>query len=124
MIDASDETEDKMGSIDFAYNKSNYDDKAESFITYYYDNGSSTYNRLSIQVNKVATYNLFIARVKALGYKLEKSHIKDGSIVKIYEANGITIRISTSTQEEYLATKTTYSFFICNSIDFALQFDN
>jgi hypothetical protein len=123
MIEATQETDDKMGFVNFAYNKSSYDDKAESFIIFYYDNSSTINNRLSIQVNKVSTYNVYIARLKALGYKLEKSYIEDGSMIKIYKGNGNTIRVRTSTQEEYTSTRTSYSFFICNSLDFTLQFD-
>ena len=112
-----------MGSATFAYDKSIYDDKALSFITYYYGKYLTSSNRINIQVNKTATYNTFIARLKALGYKLSSSKVDNGNIVKIYKGKSHTIEVISGTQREDFTTKTTYQFFICTSYDYSLQFE-
>jgi hypothetical protein len=113
MLEATEPNENTMGSVDFAYNKSRFDDKAESFINFYYSNGSTKNNRLTIQVNKVSNYNLYLAKIKSLGYKLQRSYVEEGDLIKLYQTNNMTIRIRTSTQsDEFSSTRTTYSFFI------------
>jgi hypothetical protein len=113
MLEATEPNENTMGSVAFAYNKSRFDDKAESFINFYYSNGSTKNNRLKIQVNKVSNYNLYLAKIKSLGYKLQRSYVEEGDLIKLYQTNNMTIRIRTSTQsDEFSSTRTSYSFFI------------
>ena len=97
LLEANEPKDDKMGSINFAYNKSRYDDKAESFIYFYYSNVSTSNNRLLIQVNKISNYNTYLAKIKFLGYKLLKTYVEDGDLIKIYQTNSTTIKIKTST---------------------------
>lgn len=123
MLNADEPVDGKMGKLEFAYNKSNYDDKAESFLYYYYSSTSNIYNRISIQVHKINTYNNYVSRIKILGYLLKRSYVDDGDLVKIYQSNskGITVKIRTSTQQDELSvTKTLYSFTIYNTLDFNL----
>jgi hypothetical protein len=121
MLSAEEPKDDNLGNISFAYNKGIYDDKAESFINYYYSSISNLYNRISIQVNKVSNYNIYIARIKALGYKLQKSFIEDGDLVKVYQSSNTTIKVSTSTQnDDFISTKTSYTFSILNTLDYNL----
>jgi len=124
MISANEPSEDKMGTLSFAYNKSNYDDKAESFLQYYYNNESTSRNRINIQVNKASNYNNYIIRIKSLGFKLQNSFVEDGDLVKVYEKNGITIKINTSTQkDDFSSTKTTYSFFVLSTSSYYNLYD-
>lgn len=123
MTEANEPEEGTMGSATFAYQKSYYDDKAVSFISYFYSKYSSNSNRVNIQINKTQTYNTFLTRLKALGYKLSSSKVDDGKIVKIYKSKTLTIEVTSATQREDFTTKTTYSFFICNSLDYSLQFE-
>ena len=111
-----------MGNVDFAYKKNTYNESAESFIHFYYQEKFPTSNRLSIQVHTVATYNLYIARIKVLGYKLKKSSVKDGRIIKVYEANKNIIRVTTSIQEQGSSNKTIYSFTIWDSISYQNEY--
>jgi hypothetical protein len=119
---ATEPSEETMGMASFAYNKSYYDDKATSFITYFYSSHSD-YKRINIQINKLATYNLYMARLKALNYKLTSSKVINNEIVKIYKGNSLTIQVGTSTQKDDFTTRAVYQFFICTSIDYASQFE-
>lgn len=114
LLEATEPKDDLMGSVNFAYNKSRFDDKAESFLNIYYSsNLSASYNRLKIQVNKVSNYNSYLAKIKALGFKLQNTYVEDGAFIKVYQTKSITIKISTSTQiDEFSSTRTTYSFII------------
>lgn len=123
MIEATEKKEDKYGCIKFAYNKKAYDDKAESFIGFFYDTPlPDNYSSLQIQLSKIKTYNIYVARMKELGYKLEKSFIEEGSVVKVYKKNETIIVIRVSNQKEYSETKTIYTFFICHPLIYALQY--
>ena len=111
---------DYKSMVTFAYKKSLDNDTAHSFLYLYYI--SDTPNRLGIQVHLATTYNLYMARIKALGYKLTKSFIDDGSIIKVYEANGSTIQIKTTTQEQDSATKNYYKFMFFYSLDYKFMY--
>jgi hypothetical protein len=125
MLSAEEPTDENMGNISFAYNKGIYDDKAESFIDFYYSSISNSYNRIKIQVNKSSNYNIYIARIKALGYKLQKSFVEDGDLVKIYQSSNTTIKVSTSTQkDDFTSTKTTHSFFILTTTSYNLNYND
>lgn len=108
-----------FGSATFAYKKSSYDDKAQSFITYYYSEDNNE-KRLSIQIVNKATYNAFLNRVKALGCKLINSEISDGSIIKTYKGQSTTIKIGISTTKEEFSetTRTYYSFLFTENEKF------
>lgn len=123
LTEATEPADGTMGSTTFAYDKSYYDDKAASFITYFYGKSVLSSNRINIQINKTTTYNTFMTRLKALGYKLSSSKVADGKIVKIYKGKSLTIEVTSGTQQEDFTTKTTYQFFICTSVDYSLQFE-
>jgi hypothetical protein len=108
----------KFGSVTFAYDKSYYDDKAESFINYYYSDYHE--NRLSIQVVRKDIYMKYQSRIKSLGMRLINSEIKDGDLVKIYQGKTTTVKLSISSQQEdYSASsKTSYWFSILTNMDY------
>ena len=119
MLSAEEPTDENMGNISFAYNKGIYDDKAESFLDFYYSKFSILYNRIRIQVNKSSNYNIYIARIKSLGYKLKSSFLENGNLIKVYQTSNTIIKVTTSTQkDDFTSTKTSYSFFILNTIDY------
>ncbi len=124
LTEATEPGDGTMGRASFAYDKSYYDDKATSFITYFYGKYLTSSNRINIQVSKTATYNTFLLRLKALGYKLSSSKVDDGKIVKIYKGKSHTIEVSSGTQKGNFSTNTTYQFFICTSLDYSLQFED
>lgn len=112
-----------LGKATFAYNKSSYEDKAESFINYLYSDFSDR-KRIDIQIVKKEKYNLFLARIKALGCKLIDSNISDGNIKKIYQGATLTFIISIATQkEDYSSTSTLYHFFVIENSDYRINFD-
>lgn len=112
-----------LGKATFAYNKSAYEDKAESFINYLYSDISDR-KRIDIQIVKKEKYNLFLARIKALGCKLIDSNISDGNIKKIYQGAKLTFIITIATQkEDYSSTSTLYHFFVVENSDYRINFD-
>ncbi len=123
LTEANEPIDGRLGWATFAYEKSSISDKALSFITYYYDNNSSIFNRINIQVNSSSVYSSFISRLKTLGYKVSSSNVSEGKIVKIYKGKNITIEVKIGTHQDDLVTKTTYQFFICDSFDYSLQFE-
>lgn len=124
MVDATDATDDKRGTVTFAYQKNSYDDKAKSFLTMYYGSYENSDNRLSLQVNAVSVYNTFMTRLKLLGYKIYRSKIKDGAIIKTYKGRYYVIEIFTDTQkDDYSSTRTNYTFFITTLKDYKENFE-
>lgn len=114
LIEANEPSDEKIGELSFAYKKSSIDDTAESFINFYYTNYSVSNNMLSFQVITPSKYNSYLTKIKALGYKLQNSFVDKGELIKVYQKNGITIKINTSTQkdDEDSSTQTTYVFNI------------
>lgn len=113
------QTDSSMGLAIFAFKKESYSDNAELFIFYYYDvNLPGSSNRISIQINNISTYKLFMSRLKTLSYKLADSEIKNGDIIKVYKNNTTTVEIRTFTKKENFITNTAYDIFICNPIDY------
>jgi len=122
MVQAKEPSDSTLGMATFSYDKSGYNNKAASFVRYLYNNATSNLNRISIQINKTSIYSSFLVRLKALGFKLTSSKVKDGAIVKLYKDKSLTIEITNATQQENYVTKTAYQFFICNSFDYYIQF--
>lgn len=121
-LEANEPSEENMGSATFAYKKNNYDETAQSFLHFFYS-GSSDRKRIGIQVNKVESYNTYVARVKSLGCKLVDSKIKDGEIIKIYMGPTTTFKISTTTvKNDFDSRKTVYYLFIIDNDDYLFNF--
>lgn len=112
-----------LGKATFAFNKSTYDDKAESFINYFYSNLFER-KRIDIQIVKKEKYNLFLARIKALGCKLIDSNISDGNIKKIYQGATTTFILTISTQQDdFQSTNTVYHILVIDNTDYRTNFD-
>ncbi|MEO8535270.1 MAG: hypothetical protein ABI441_16045 [Flavobacterium sp.] len=111
-----------MGVIVFSYKKSDYDDKAQSFLKYFYS--SITKNkRLSIQVNTKEVYNSYLTRLKSLGCKIINSKIENGEIIKFYEGSTIIINVRVATlKDEFASTKTFYTFSLFEKDDYYRNF--
>jgi hypothetical protein len=120
-ISAKEPDSETMGNIIFAFNKSDYDDKAEAFIIYRYSDETST-KRLSLQINKIEIYNSFMDRIKNLSLKLINSKIKDGEIVKTYQGKTTTIEVSiANAKNDYGSLISQYFFFIVSNQDYNLN---
>jgi hypothetical protein len=124
LINTEVEGESSLGSMDFAYNKSNYNDKAEAFVTYLYSEKIGR-KRISIQMSKKEKYTLFLNQVKSKGVSLIKSKIEDDLIKKVYQNKSLTFIVTTSTQvDDFSSTKTTYSFLVITNSDFEINFND
>ncbi|MBS1580558.1 MAG: hypothetical protein JST29_13070 [Bacteroidetes bacterium] len=110
-----------MASIGFAYNKSSYDDRAESFIKYYYSDETET-KRISWQINRKDKYSILLGQLKAKGVTLLNTKVKDGSIIKYYQGKTLTFVVSIDTDTDYIETKTTYNIFIITNYDYLINF--
>jgi len=124
LLAVNDPTDEQRGSIDFALEKSSFDDSARAFLSVYYQERLP--NRMIIQINRPADYTLYLNRLKQLGFKLESSKIENGSIQKIYKTKNLIIKIITSTtKEEYsTVTKTYHTFGIYNREDFETNLED
>ncbi|WP_433812093.1 hypothetical protein [Flavobacterium johnsoniae] len=117
-LSAEEPEQDKLGLVTFAFDKSNYDDKAQSFLRYFYSDKSES-KRIQIQVNKKEIYNSYLTKLKSLEYKIINSKIENGKIIKIYEGAKIIIEIRIATQKEGLDnTKTYYTLFFVEKDDY------
>jgi tetratricopeptide (TPR) repeat protein len=113
MYDVTKGNNENMAEVSFSLNKSKFDDKAESFFNFYYDEDSKIPNKISLQIISVIKYNLFLSRVKSLGYKLLNSEILKNKLVKTFKLNKIFIKVSTtvSKTEDILSVRNTNYFF-------------
>ncbi|MBX9782080.1 MAG: hypothetical protein K2X48_02195 [Chitinophagaceae bacterium] len=104
-----------MGTSTFAYEKSSFSNGATSFITFRYgDDG--IIETVYLQVNNTEKYNAYMTRLKARGYKLEKSRVEDGSIQKIYRDKTMTFLIKSKTSSKDGVTNTIYTFFLYRTL--------
>src|SRR5690606_24242045 len=71
-VEAEDETDEKLGSITFAYEKSDMNENAQSFLIYYFSDVYDT-RRVMIQINKKVKYTEFVNAIKSYGCKLIES---------------------------------------------------
>jgi hypothetical protein len=120
--DAEEEANGKMGSASFAYDKSEFSDKATSFITYYF----SSYNlskRINVQLHSKMKYNEYLSSIKSFGCKLLATKVIDGNIDKVYQGATTTFIISTSTSLNYNEVESSsWQFFLLDNNDFFRNF--
>ena len=112
-------TDEKLGSVEFAYKKSSYKNEAESFFYYFY---SDTRSRISIQVQNKEKYNEYLKSTKTLGYKLVANKMEDNRIDKVYQNKATTIIISIKARDYYGTTKSIYSYFVISNDDYDYNF--
>ena len=118
-IDAKSPTTDKYGGLSFAYNKSTFNDNAESFLILYFSGSENYPTRLNIQVHIKEKYNEYITQIKKWGGKIYDSYIEDDVFFKVYQGSTITYIISTSTQKNnFSSSSTIYNFFLLENDDF------
>lgn len=104
LIKSEEPTERNFGSIMFAYNKSDYDNSATSFVRYIYSNTSYT-RRIGIQINSLEKYNSYLSRIKqVIGCKLISTKINDDGILKVYGCKGITFMVKVKSTSNYYIT--------------------
>jgi hypothetical protein len=121
---AEEPTDDNMGTATFAYNKNNYNDNAECFLTFLYSH-SIERKRVGIQIINSQVYNSYLSEIKRLGCKLIDSKVEDNAIIKVYRGQTTTFKITTSTlKNEFEGTNTFYYILICDNIDYAFNFAN
>lgn len=119
--EAEEPTYDKLGKAIFTYNKSGMSNKAESFLTFIYDNYSDS-TRISIQVNKKTKYNEYINAIKSFGCKLIKSKVENGEIVKVYRGATTTFKVTSSTSTNiYNAETAIWRLLIASNEDYDLS---
>lgn len=118
-LSSNEMTDDKMGKAIFTFNKNNYDDSAECFLTYLY---SDIRTRLDLQFTNKDQYNRYINRLKILGSKLILSKVKDNAIIKTYQISKTTIQITISSKNDNNLSKTKYNIFITSNEDYSENF--
>ena len=127
-ISGSEATSETMGSASFAYNKQDYNDNAESFLKFVYndtENEEICDHRIIIQFFDKSKYISYLNRLQALGCKLIKTKIEDNNIVKIYQGATTTFKITImADKNEFNITNARYHFFIIGNVDYFLFFDD
>ena len=104
---------DLLGSVDFALNKNNSTDTPVLVISYLYKNLSTDKIRISFKIYNEDAFNIYMAQLNSLGFKLQKYKDEDSDQEKIFQSNGITIKLSIKTEySEY------NSFFILATSDY------
>jgi hypothetical protein len=120
-LEASDPSWDKLGSATFTYLKDNMSDRAQSFITFYYSDESST-TRLNIQVNNKYKYTEYVNAIKGFGCKMISSKVENGQIVKIYRGATTTFKITSGTVENmYNEDSASWVFLIVSNKDYDIN---
>ena len=105
LLDITDPSENTKGIATFAYGKSSYDDKANSFIKLFFEEATNKSNRISLQVASSASYNAVLNRIKVIGFTLKSTKVNEGVLEKVYVGKGLTIKVTTGTQKDDFATK-------------------
>lgn len=106
-------TSDELGTMNFAYKKSLYNEKAESFFHYFMDI-DDTGCMVNIQLRDKTKYIEYLNRIRALGCKLVDSKFENSAIEKIYKGLTTTIIVSVrnSVKDNSSTIKATYYFTI------------
>jgi len=113
MTEVMNPSRDFLGSVDFALNKNNAIDTPVLVISYLYKNLTAEKIRISFNIYNDVDFNIYMAQLNSLGFKLQKNEDEDNEQEKIYQLNGTTIKLSTKTEyTEY------YSFFILATADY------
>lgn len=117
-MEASEPTIDKLGVASFSYNKNDMFGKAQSFLTYIYDDYSDV-NEIIIQVNNREKYTEYLTAIKGYGCKMISSKVENENIVKIYRGATITFKVMTSvTKNDFNQNKAVWIFDIYSNEDF------
>lgn len=88
---------DRLGRAVFTYKKPSFNNLTEPLIGYYYNDN---YKIVSFMYIKKELYISYLARIKALGFKLIKSDILGENIEKIYKGATVILKISISNDKE------------------------
>ena len=126
-LEAQEPTWDKLGMLTFTYNKSNFDDNAESFFHYYYPVASDATipgdgTRVSIQIHNETVYNSYVNRIKSWGGELIRSYTEDGNFIKIYQGTTMTYKFIIGTQRNnFSSSDTIYFLSISTNEDYNLN---
>lgn len=112
-----------LNYADFAYNKSTYNDNADSFLSYFYSE-TSAITRIKLQIHSPAKYNAYLARIKSFGCKLIDSNVSESLIEKVYQGATTTFRITIETKKsEYESSSyTSYRILIMANSDYELSY--
>ena len=68
---------DLLGSVDFALNKNNSTDTPVLVISYLYKNLSTDKIRISFKIYNEDAFNIYMAQLNSLGFKLQKYKDED-----------------------------------------------
>ncbi len=127
-IEGQEAEEGSMESATFAFNKKEYDDSAQAFLKFIYDNSENEElcsHRIVLHFFTKEKYNSYINRLKAIGCELIKSQIEDGVINKIYQGKTTTFKLSiVAEKDDFGTTKTRYQLFVISNADYFIFFDD
>lgn len=116
-------TSDELGMMNFAYKKSLYNDRAESFLHYYIDL-YGTGCMVNIQLLDKTKYIQYLNRIKALGCKLVDSKFENSAIEKTYRGSTTTIIVSVrnTVKDNSYSIKPAYYFTILSNSNYKTNY--
>ena len=116
--------ETTLKNVIFTYNKNDYSDYAQSFITYMYSDYDDP-SRIYMQLNNKDIYNEYISRLKSFNCKLVESSAVDGNVVKVYQGKTTTFVVTIMMSDDDNQTKNNlYTFYIMGNSDFTDNYRN
>lgn len=99
LISATASSDDSLGKVVFAYERSiNNPNAAKNWIKLFLSNKSSLNNQIQIQLNSNKSYQLFLNRMKQLGFVFYKVKVGEIGIDKIYKSKTNVCLINSSCQ--------------------------
>ncbi len=120
-MEASEPTIDKRGVATFSYDKDNMSDKAQSFLTYIYDDDFGI-NVIILQIINREKYTEYLTAIKGYGCKMISSKVKNEDIIKIYRGATITFKVTTSiTKNGFNQNSAFWMFHIYSNEDYDLS---
>lgn len=109
---------DKLGIIDFAFEKNSFSDKAKAFLSYYYSDVSDT-KRVNLQFHNKNKYLEYLESVKKFNPSLHDSTISGNSITKVYRGKTTTFEFGIArNSSSYDNVVEIYTLFITNNDDY------
>ena len=116
--------ETTLKNVIFTYNKNDYSDYAQSFITYMYSDYDDP-SRIYMQLSNKDIYNEYISRLKSFNCKLVESSAVEGNVVKVYQGKTTTFVVTIMMSDDDNQTKNNlYTFHIMGNSDFTDNYRN
>lgn len=120
LISAIEPSDDSLGKVVFAYERNiNSPNTARNWIKLYLSKKSSFNNQIQIQLNNNKAYQLFLNRLKQLGFIFHNIKVGENGIDKIYKSKMTVCLITLSQIETSNSSQSSvYYFTLYNRVQY------